>query len=123
MVFINEECAICLELLENEVCYLSCSHFFHLDCLTNWINKNNQNKTPIKCPLCNSLFEINTIFYKNTSYNHNICQNTSHNITPNITPNIDHSINHNTDYNTTHNEYRPIVLRKKKRKTKCCSIL
>ena len=119
MVFINEECAICLDLLDNEVCYLSCSHFFHLDCLTDWINKNNQNKTPIRCPLCNNLFEINTIFYKNTCYNHNIYQNTSHN----ITPNIDHNINHNTDYNTTRNEYHPIVLRKKKRKTKCCSIL
>ena len=33
----QDECSICLEQLENEVCILSCKHSFHYDCLSKWI--------------------------------------------------------------------------------------
>merc|ERR1712066_356081 len=44
----EEECPICLKRLEqdDEVLLLPCSHQFHSDCLTAWLNK------AASCPLC-----------------------------------------------------------------------
>ena len=134
----NEECAICLEPLDNEICYLTCTHLYHLDCLTGWINRNKQNRKPVTCPLCNSLFEINTIFYKNyytnNTNNANIIEYITRN-TGNDEPiyNLNNTDNNNSNQNTyndnnqlevpTNNEHHPIFIRKRKRKTKCCNIL
>lgn len=39
-----DECAICLESLNNEIVKLDCNHQFHLNCIKNIDNN--------KCPLC-----------------------------------------------------------------------
>ena len=41
------DCAICLEKIENEEKKLQCKHSFHLSCITEW--KNNT------CPLCRAI--------------------------------------------------------------------
>ena len=44
----NKQCPICLEeySIENKICYLPCFHFFHSECIKNWLKKSNN------CPLC-----------------------------------------------------------------------
>jgi len=53
---INECCSICydnykkqptLSSLVSDVCKLRCSHYFHIDCINQWINNYHHN-----CPLC-----------------------------------------------------------------------
>ena len=125
----NEECAICLESLDNEICYLTCTHLYHLDCLTEWINRNKQDRRPITCPLCNSLFEINTIFYKNYYTNNTNNANIIEYITRNIgndepiynLNNTDNNYSNQNIYNynnqpetPTNNEHHPIFIRKRK---------
>jgi len=44
----QEECAICLSPLEGEISKISCSHFFHTECINTWIQQSE------KCPLCRS---------------------------------------------------------------------
>jgi hypothetical protein len=43
----DEKCSICLENIENQVSKTKCNHFFHKNCIFEWIN-NNKNT----CPLC-----------------------------------------------------------------------
>ena len=43
------ECAICLELLNNNIAVLNCKHEFHYKCIKNWINKK---KSSNFCPFC-----------------------------------------------------------------------
>lgn len=40
----NEECSICLNILNRSILKTECNHFFHKECLTKWKNKT--------CPLC-----------------------------------------------------------------------
>lgn len=42
------ECAICLELLWDNVYITNCNHHFHLACITSWYEKNEK----IECPYC-----------------------------------------------------------------------
>ena len=48
----KEECIICTEKLENAR-VLKCNHYFHLVCLTQWIEAGNYN-----CPLCRKEIEV-----------------------------------------------------------------
>ncbi|CAD8176704.1 unnamed protein product [Paramecium pentaurelia] len=45
-------CTICLEDIEENKIQLDCSHFFHKDCINNWIQKQN------KCPVCKKRHNI-----------------------------------------------------------------
>lgn len=58
-----EECLICLEELENEICVLSCNHKYHFDCLKNWIEKTNSNSNI--CCICEKRCEIINVFNLN----------------------------------------------------------
>jgi|APSaa5957512493_1039668.scaffolds.fasta_scaffold134913_1 hypothetical protein len=44
-VFLNDECGICLEELDN-FSALPCGHCFHSKCISQWISKN------MSCPEC-----------------------------------------------------------------------
>ncbi len=59
----NEECSICLDNLTNEVCLLSCGHYFHYNCLGQWIFKCKNSRKAINCPLCKQEFEITNIIF------------------------------------------------------------
>jgi hypothetical protein len=48
----NEDCTICTEKLENAR-QLQCKHYFHLICLTQWIEAKNY-----KCPICRTDIKI-----------------------------------------------------------------
>jgi len=49
----NQECPICLEIINNEsICKTSCNHFFCSECLEHLIN----NKK-ISCPLCRNIIK------------------------------------------------------------------
>jgi len=58
----DEECGICLEKLKNEIAHLSCNHFFHYNCIGDWINKSKELKRDIICPICSQEFEIINIY-------------------------------------------------------------
>jgi hypothetical protein len=51
----EEECAICLELLNDDLCMITkkCNHYFHYDCYNNYIRSCIQKKERVvECPLC-----------------------------------------------------------------------
>ena len=64
MSLTDEECSICLEKLKKEIAHTSCDHFFHYNCIGNWINKNKYNS--VYCPICSQLFEIKNIYLSET---------------------------------------------------------
>ena len=51
----EKKCIICLEnySVGNKIYYLPCFHFFHVDCIKNWINNSK------RCPLCNYNLKLN----------------------------------------------------------------
>lgn len=64
MSLTEEECSICLEKLKKEIAHTSCNHFFHYQCIGNWINRNNYNS--VCCPICSQLFEIKNVYLSET---------------------------------------------------------
>ena len=42
----DDECSICLELIDNNCCTLKCSHNFHKECITEWFERKSV------CPNC-----------------------------------------------------------------------
>ncbi|KAM7268023.1 hypothetical protein ACFE04_010189 [Oxalis oulophora] len=46
----DSQCSVCLEEFGSDVTCTPCSHIFHEDCITKWLNKN------ISCPLCRYAF-------------------------------------------------------------------
>lgn len=52
----DDECIICLEILDNEICILNCKHRYHYDCLVKWIDKNNNIGN--LCTICKKRSEI-----------------------------------------------------------------
>ena len=72
-----EECLICFENLENEICLLSCNHKFHLSCIKNWISKTNSYSNI--CCICEKRCEIINISNNNIN-DKNINDNISSNI-------------------------------------------
>ena len=51
IIYTPEICTICLEPFNNEknITKLSCNHYFHIDCITQWFNENH-----LTCPFCNN---------------------------------------------------------------------
>lgn len=49
----NDECPICIEPLNCNVCILRCNHSFHVECILQ-LNNN-------KCPMCRLPIKMNTI--------------------------------------------------------------
>lgn len=47
-ITVDEDCPICLEKLDGKIGHLECTHYFHEECLNQWIKKSN-NKD---CPIC-----------------------------------------------------------------------
>ena len=48
----NSDCAICLDKFDSEqmVCQLQCKHYYHLNCIYKWLEKDSSKKV---CPICN----------------------------------------------------------------------
>lgn len=48
----DEECVICQEdfKLKDKLIKLYCGHFYHKDCIDQWLREDNKN---FRCPLCN----------------------------------------------------------------------
>ena len=44
----DQECSICMELLEKETVQLPCEHMYHKECIDQWFSNSN------RCPLCNN---------------------------------------------------------------------
>ena len=99
----NEECIICTERI-NKARQLSCSHFFHLICLSKWLEKGHNT-----CPVCRSPIKYkkhneknnrrdnrNNANYNNNQNNRNINNNNnnnSNNINNNSKNNLVNNIN------------------------------
>ena len=77
----DEECIICTEGI-NKAKQLTCGHFFHLICISQWLEKGHNT-----CPVCRS-----TIKYKNHSGKNNKRENNNNN-TNNNNQNDENSIN------------------------------
>ena len=54
----NLNCSICFDKLENNILKTPCNHYFHQNCLDEWIAKNLNNKEQ-NCPNCRKVFNIN----------------------------------------------------------------
>ena len=65
-----DECCICLTLLQGELAELSCGHVYHLECVTEWINKKNNYRKA--CCICENDTEIVNIFYKMKTHKYKI---------------------------------------------------
>jgi len=78
----DEECIICTEGI-NKAKQLTCGHFFHLICISQWLEKGHNT-----CPVCRS-----TIKYKNHSGKNNKRENNNNNNTNNNNQNDENSIN------------------------------
>ena len=109
-IFINnedEECIICTERIV-KARQLSCGHFFHLICLSKWLEKGHNT-----CPVCRS-----AIKYKNSSSDknrrdrnnnnnqnnrNNINLNNNNNIIQNNRNNSNNSLNNNINLNNINN--------------------
>jgi hypothetical protein len=63
----EDECMICLEVLEGTLCKLSCGHIYHYNCVQKWMinNKNYKNA----CCICKNT-EIENIYNTNELYNY-----------------------------------------------------
>ena len=53
----NLNCSICFDKLENNILKTPCDHYFHQNCLDEWIAKNLNNKEQ-NCPICRKVFNI-----------------------------------------------------------------
>ena len=73
----NNECTICLEILNNEIAILACGHKFHFKCISDWLRfnyaeKKYYNQIINKCPNCNGKSDIiNVLNIKKTVYANN----------------------------------------------------
>ena len=57
----QQECSICLELLDGMIVKLSCKHKYHGACIEKWFNSSTNNIENI-CPECNEPSEIIEIY-------------------------------------------------------------
>lgn len=60
MSLTDEECSICFYKLKKNIAHTSCDHFFHKECIGQWIENKKYNN--ILCPICNQKFEIKNIY-------------------------------------------------------------
>lgn len=61
----NEECLICLELLDGEISESSCGHIYHYRCIQEWIKKKGSHRC---CCICEENTEIVNIINFNKSF-------------------------------------------------------
>ena len=93
----DEECIICTEKIY-KARQLSCNHFFHLICLSQWLEKGHNT-----CPICRSVIKYRNSNDKNNrrdnnnsnNYNRNNNNNNNNNININNNQNIRNNINNN----------------------------
>ena len=56
IIVFEKECSICLDKIDNQESYiLKCSHYFHVDCLTKWMNIDIEVDNHKKCPMCRTI--------------------------------------------------------------------
>jgi hypothetical protein len=59
----DEECVICLDMLNNRVCCsLECGHTMHDDCLKKYVSYNDENGE--HCPICQQPLVVQNTSYK-----------------------------------------------------------
>ena len=59
----EDECFICLEILEGEIAEVSCGHIFHYHCIQDWIKKKGSHRS---CCICEQNTEIvNIVNFEN----------------------------------------------------------
>jgi hypothetical protein len=93
----DEECIICAEKII-KARQLSCNHFFHLICLSQWLEKGHNT-----CPICRSVIK-----YKNNNERNNRRENRNNNIQNNrnninLVNNFNNAINRNNTNNNQNN--------------------
>ena len=93
----EEECIICTERII-KARQLSCNHFFHLICLSQWLEKGHNT-----CPICRSVIK-----YKNNNERNNRRENRNNNIQNNrnninVVNNFNNAINRNNTNNNQNN--------------------
>ena len=54
----TNNCPVCFDKIENKAIKTPCNHYFHQECLDEWIVKN-INKPNQNCPICRFEFNIN----------------------------------------------------------------
>lgn len=50
-------CSICLHVIDNTICELTCKHVFHDRCISEWVNIKNQ------CPLCRCVIKCDRVMF------------------------------------------------------------
>ena len=98
-IYINdkeEECIICTENI-NKAKQLSCGHFFHLICISQWLEKGHNT-----CPVCRSIIKFKNIDKKKENRNNNNNQNNSNSNNIQNQNNINRSSN-NIRFNNNNN--------------------
>ena len=88
----DEECIICTERII-KARQLSCNHFFHLICLSQWLEKGHNT-----CPVCRSVIK-----YKNNERNNRRDRNNNQNNRNNINNNVNNNQNNNQINNNSAN--------------------
>jgi len=95
-IYINdkeEECIICTENI-NKAKQLSCGHFFHLICISQWLEKGHNT-----CPVCRSIIKYKNISDKNNRRENRINNNNNNN----NNQNNENIINNQNDQNNNQN--------------------
>ena len=65
----GEECSICLNILKGtDISIMDCNHYFHTNCITNWLNS----KKEEVCPICREGKKI-LVSYKEESKKKKCC--------------------------------------------------
>ena len=86
----DEECIICTENI-SKAKQLTCGHFFHLICISQWLEKGHNT-----CPVCRSIIKFRNIDKKKENRNNNNNnQNNSNSNNNQNQNNINHSSNNN----------------------------
>ena len=117
----EEECMICLEVLDGEIAEISCSHVFHYKCIQDWMNvKKKFNRC---CCICDNDTEIVNIVNLNKSFD----KFKDINIGNNYQNNNNCQRNNQNNNNYQNNNYPIINVNNmnngNNKKYKCCSIL
>ncbi len=89
----DEECIICTEKIY-KARQLSCNHFFHLICLSQWLEKGHNT-----CPVCRSIIKYRNNSDKKNRRDNNSNNNRNNNNNQNIRNNINNNQNNMNNSN------------------------